>query len=178
MWFLLLFFAGITSSVAMGQPVVAFLEDELGLDRKKAVSVLAFTVFISVQFVVFFLKFGFLDELDYWAGTFGLVVFALLETLLFMWVFDSKKAWEEMNAGGDIKIPRVFYYIMKFITPVVLFGIMVWWFFNDAIPILMLSNANPDNVPYIWGARILMIALCLLLFFLIHLAWKRKESDT
>ena len=37
MWFLLLFIAGITSSVAMGQPVVAFLEDEFGMSRKKAV---------------------------------------------------------------------------------------------------------------------------------------------
>jgi len=177
MWFLLLFFAGITSSVAMGQPVVAFLEDELGIERKKAVAILGFTVFISVQFVVFFLKFGFLDELDYWAGTFGLVVFALLETLLFMWIFDSNKAWDEMNEGGDIKIPRVFYYIMKFITPVVLFGIMVWWLVNDAIPILLLTNAKPENIPYIWGARGLMLVLCLLLFILIHIAWKRKENE-
>jgi hypothetical protein len=29
LWFGLLFFAGITSSLAMGQPVMAFLEDEL-----------------------------------------------------------------------------------------------------------------------------------------------------
>ncbi|MDP3830628.1 MAG: sodium-dependent transporter, partial [Ignavibacteriaceae bacterium] len=70
-WFLLLFFAGITSSVAMGQPVIAFLEDELGMSRKKAVALLAVVVFVAVQFVVFFLKYGFLDEMDYWAGTFG-----------------------------------------------------------------------------------------------------------
>ncbi len=38
LWFLLLFFAGITSSVAMGQPVIAFMEDEFGMDRKKAVA--------------------------------------------------------------------------------------------------------------------------------------------
>lgn len=61
MWFLLLFFAGITSSVAMGQPVVAFLEDEFGMDRKKAVTTLAIGVLMAVQFVIFFLKFGFLD---------------------------------------------------------------------------------------------------------------------
>ena len=47
MWFLLLFFAGITSSVAMGQPVVAFLEDEFGMDRKKAVTALAIAVLIA-----------------------------------------------------------------------------------------------------------------------------------
>lgn len=176
-WFLLLFFAGITSSVAMGQPVVAFFEDELGMSRKRAVTLLAVTVFVAVHFVVFFLKYGFLDEMDYWAGTFGLVVFALMETILFMWVFDSRKAWEEMNEGGDIQIPRVFYYIMKFVTPLVLMVVMGWWFINDAIPILLLENAAPENVPYIWGARILMLVICLGLFFLVRLAWKRKTAE-
>ncbi|MHC1737206.1 MAG: sodium-dependent transporter [Ignavibacteriaceae bacterium] len=173
-WFLLLFFAGITSSVAMGQPVIAFLEDELGFDRKKAIAILAFIVLISVQFVIFYLKYGFLDEMDYWAGTFGLVVFALVETILFMWVFDSDKAWEEMNAGGDIKIPRVFFYIMKYITPLILMVIMIWWFINDAFPILIMSNVPEQNVPYIWGARLLMILICLTLFYLVHYAWKKK----
>ena len=74
--------------------------------------------------------------MDYWAGTFGLAVFALVETILFMWVFGADKAWKEMNDGGDIAIPRVFYYIMKYVTPVVLFIIMIWWFVNDALPIL------------------------------------------
>ena len=175
-WFLLLFFAGITSSVAMGQPIIAFLEDEFKISRHKATAILAVVVLISVQFVVFFLKYGFLDEMDYWAGTFGLAVFALIETILFMWVFGADKAWKEMNEGGDIAIPKIFYYIMKYITPVVLFVIMIWWFVNDALPILVLKNVNPQNVPYIWGARILMIVLMLGLFFLIKLAWDKNKK--
>jgi SNF family Na+-dependent transporter len=176
-WFLLLFFAGITSSVAMGQPVVAFLEDEFGMNRQKAVVTLAAVVLICVQFVVFFLKFGFLDEMDYWAGTFGLVVFAFIETVLFMWVFGADKAWKEMNAGGDFQIPRIFYPIMKYITPLVLFVIMVWWFINDALPILLLSNAAPESVPYIWGARVLMILIFAGLVFMVKKAWS-NHSDT
>jgi SNF family Na+-dependent transporter len=172
LWFLLLFFAGITSSVAMGQPVVAFLEDEFGMDRHKAVVTLAVIVLIAVQFVIFFLKFGFLDEMDYWAGTFGLVVFALIETILFMWVFGADKAWKEMNEGGDIQIPRIFYYIMKFITPLVLFIIMIWWFVNDALPVLLLQNAAPESVPYIWGARVLMILIFAGLIYMVNKAWK------
>jgi SNF family Na+-dependent transporter len=174
-WFLLLFFAGITSSVAMGQPVIAFLEDEFKMSRTRATATLGIIVLISVQFVIFFLKFGFLDEMDYWAGTFGLVLFALMETVLFMWVFGADKAWNEMNEGGDIKIPGIFYYIMKYVTPVVLFTIMVWWLVKDAIPILLLTGVNPDNVPYIWGARILMLILMAVLFYLIKVAWQKRE---
>ncbi len=149
LWFLLLFFAGITSSVAMGQPLIAFLEDEFGMDRKRAIFTLALVVLVAVQFVVFFLKFGFLDEMDYWAGTFGLVVFALIETVLFMWVFGAEKAWKEMNAGGDFKIPRVFYYIMKYVTPVVLFVIMSWWFVTEALPTLFLTKYEVVEVTYL-----------------------------
>ena len=36
MWFSLLFFAGVTSSLAMGTPCMGFLEDEFGWTRKRA----------------------------------------------------------------------------------------------------------------------------------------------
>jgi NSS family neurotransmitter:Na+ symporter len=173
LWFLLLFFAGITSSVAMGQPVVAFLEDEFGMSRRKAVSALAVVVLIAVQFVVFFQKFGFLNEMDYWAGTFGLVVFALIETVLFMWVFGADKAWSEMNEGGDFAIPKIFYYVMKFITPLVLFVLMIWWFIDTAIPTLMLNGVADQDKPYYWGSRILMVALAILLLLMVKKAWKK-----
>jgi neurotransmitter:Na+ symporter, NSS family len=173
LWFLLLFFAGITSSVAMGQPVVAFLEDEFGMSRRKAVSALAVIVLIAVQFVVFFQKYGFLNEMDYWAGTFGLVVFALIETVLFMWVFGADKAWSEMNEGGDFAIPKIFYYVMKFITPLVLFVLMIWWFIDTAIPTLMLNGVADQDKPYYWGSRILMVALAILLLLMVKKAWKK-----
>ncbi|MHB8906279.1 MAG: sodium-dependent transporter [Melioribacteraceae bacterium] len=175
LWFLLLFFAGITSSVAMGQQVIAFLEDEFGMSRKKAVLTLGFFVVLSVQLVVFYLKFGFLDEMDYWAGTFGLVVFALAETIIFMWIFGAEKAWAEMNEGGDIKIPRFFFYIMKYVTPLMLFVVMVWWLINDAIPILLLKGVKQENIAYIWGSRIFMVAAFSTFLYLIHIAWKRKK---
>ena len=175
LWFLLLFLAGITSSVAMGQPFLAFLEDEFGLSRAKATTVLAVIVLIGVQFVVFFIGQGFLDEMDYWAGTFGLVVVALIETILFMWIFGAKKAWAEMNDGGDFAIPKVFFYVMKYVTPILLFCIMIWWLIQDAVPILLLKAVDPDKVPYIWGARILMMLILLVSFWMIKRAWKNRD---
>ncbi len=115
--------------------------------------------------------------MDYWAGTFGLVVFALIETVLFMWVFGADKAWKEMNEGGDFKIPRIFYYIMKYITPAVLFIMMLWWFINDAIPILMLKNAAEADVPFIWASRALMVLLFVGILFLVRKAWMGHSEN-
>ena len=83
LWFFLLFLAGITSSVSLAQPAVAFLEDEFNLSRRKAVLIFAGTAFVLCHPAVFFLKNGVVDELDFWGGTFCLVLFATIEVILF-----------------------------------------------------------------------------------------------
>ena len=40
-------------------------------------------------------------------ATVALVVFALLESILFAWVFGMKKGWREITAGADIRVPGV-----------------------------------------------------------------------
>ncbi len=176
LWFLLLFFAGITSSVAMGQPIIAFLEDEFKLSKKQAVYAIAISTFVVAQFVIFFLKFGVLDEMDYWAGTFGLVVFALCEVIIFMWFFGADKAFDEITTGAEIKIPYLYKYIMKYVTPAILTIIMLWWLINDAIPTFMLKNVKPENVPFVIGTRIGMFLILLTLFVLIYKAFKFKRT--
>jgi hypothetical protein len=93
-----------------------------------------------------------------------------------MWVFGSKKAWDEMNEGGDFRIPQIFLFIMKYVTPVILLGIMLWWLVQDAIPILLLTNVESDKVPYIWGARALMLVITAIILFMIKRAWMKKAQ--
>jgi NSS family neurotransmitter:Na+ symporter len=120
MWFGLLFFAGITSSLAMGTPWMGFMHDEFNWDRKKgAISFGLITLIMGLP-TVFFFQQGVFDEYDYWAGTVSLVVFAMLETILFVWIFGMKRGWKEINLGADIKLPSVYKYVMMTITPVLL----------------------------------------------------------
>ena len=120
MWFALLFFAGITSSLAMGTPIIQFWEEEWGWTKKKAALLFGFCTFILGFPTVAFFKYGVFDEFDYWAGTISLVVFAIGETILFAWIFGIKDGWAEVNKGGDIKAPYFFAYIAKYVTPVLL----------------------------------------------------------
>lgn len=120
MWFGLLFFAGITSSLAMGTPWMGFMADEFGWDRKRgAWSFGLITLIFGLPTVIFFQE-GVFGEYDYWAGTVSLVVFALAETILFTWVWGMDKGWEEINMGADIQIPYFFKYIIKYATPTLL----------------------------------------------------------
>jgi NSS family neurotransmitter:Na+ symporter len=176
-WFLLLFFAGITSSVALMQPAVAFLQDELKMTRRKAAFIVFLIVFCCGQPVVFFLGHGFLDEMDFWVGNFGLVVFAVIEIILFAWVFRMQNAWKEITMGADIKLPRVFYYIIHWVTPAALLTILGFWFYQQALPTLFMKDVPAENVPYLWGARIMLLGIFAVFILLVRRAWKRKPRE-
>lgn len=119
-WFGLLFFAGITSSLAMGTPWMGFMRDEFDWGRNKAAWSFGALALIMGLPTVFFYNQGVFDEYDYWAGTVSLVVFALLETIVFSWIFGIDKGWREINEGADIKIPNIYKFIIKYITPTLL----------------------------------------------------------
>src|SRR3972149_10804572 len=84
-WFGLLFFAGITSSLAMGQPVLAFMQDEYKLSRGQSARMFGLFMLILSLWTVFFYGYGAFGEFDDWSGTFALVVFALFEAIAFAW---------------------------------------------------------------------------------------------
>jgi len=125
MWFGLLFFAGITSSLAMGIPCMGFMQDEFNWNRKKSALAFGITILILGLPTVIFFNQGVFDEYDYWTGTVSLFVFALLESILFAWVFGMKKGWKEINHGADIKVPLIYKYIIKYITPVLLIFVFI-----------------------------------------------------
>ena len=124
-WFGLLFFAGITSSLAMGTPWMGFMKDEFGWGKVKgAVSFGLIALAMGIPTVLFY-QYGYFDEYDYWAGTVSLVVFAFLETVLFTWVFGIHRGWAELNRGADIRIPSIYKWIMNYVTPVLLLLVLI-----------------------------------------------------
>ncbi|PKO96944.1 MAG: sodium:calcium symporter, partial [Bacteroidetes bacterium HGW-Bacteroidetes-9] len=68
-FFGLLFFAGITSSLAMGTPGMGFMMDEFKWSRRKSAISFGIVVMILGLPTIFFFNQGVFDEYDYWAGT-------------------------------------------------------------------------------------------------------------
>ncbi len=124
-WFGLLFFAGITSSVAMGMPWISFLKDKFDWNQRNAALTFGLFVFVLGLPTVLFYNKGVFDEYDYWAGTVSLVLFCIIETILFSWVFGIKRGWEELKIGADIKIPRIYKYVLLYVTPVLLIFVFI-----------------------------------------------------
>jgi SNF family Na+-dependent transporter len=120
LFFSLLFFAGITSSLAMGTPWIGFLKDEFKWKHTSAAWSFGFIIFVLGLPTIFLYKYGVFDEYDYWAGTVSLVVFALLECILFAWVFGMDRGWKEITRNAEIRVPHIYKYIIKYVTPVLL----------------------------------------------------------
>jgi NSS family neurotransmitter:Na+ symporter len=209
LWFILLFFAGITSSISLAQPMIAFLQDEFHLSKSRAVFIFAIITFILTQPCIFFIGKGVINELDFWAGTVALVIFATVETILFSWIFGIDKAWTELHRGSAMKIPRFYRVVIKYITPFFLLAILGFWLlqkpvamlFNridlfsskgipfdttevlkswlrqDFIPMLLTKDKSVEHLPYIWGTRIGLIVLFVVLSFSVFFAWRRKASS-
>jgi len=173
-WFGLLFIAGITSSVALLTPPITFLKDEMKFSHGKAVAAVSAITIIFSHACVFFFEQGLVDEMDYWVGTFGLVVYALLEVIVFMWIFGGENAWKEIHKGCDMKIPRVFYYIMRYLTPLYILGLLFAWGIQDGWGILVMQGIPVENRPYIWACRVGMLAVTALF---LHFIWKRFHDD-
>ncbi|MCM8823997.1 MAG: sodium-dependent transporter [Candidatus Omnitrophica bacterium] len=174
-WFFLLFLAGITSSISLIQPAIAFLEDEFDLGRRKAVVIFAIIAFLLCQFPIFFLNKGVVGELDFWGGTFFLVIFATVEVFLFGWVFGMDRAWDEIHKGADMKVPLIYKYIIKYVTPLFLIIILSAWLIQEWLPTILMKNVSPANRIYIIGTRFSLLIIFLTLVVMVKLAWRRRK---
>ena len=168
LWFFLLFFAALTSSVSISQPLITFLQDEFGYSRKKSVFIMISILIMSVLLVVFVNQT--LDEWDFWAGTIGVVLFGLIELIMFMWLFGGTNAWNEINRNGFIKVPRFFYYILRYVTPVFLIIIIGWWGY-EYLP------SKFEKAPWnVWLARFWLVGLFVLLSAMVFIADRRRKT--
>lgn len=131
-WFLMLFLAAITSSLSMLQPVRAFLEEALGLSRRGAVLLLVALSASGSAFVIYFSKgLTALDTLDFWVGTFAILVLALTQIVIFGWVFGIERGVAEANRGASMRLPRVMGFVMKYISPAYLLVVFIGFSIQD-----------------------------------------------
>jgi len=91
----------------------------------------------------------------------------LLETIIFGWIFGMNRGWKEIIKNAEIRVPRIFYYILKYITPLFLFAILAHWAITEVPSKLSMVGIDEGNIPYIMAARIMMAGIFLIFVFLV-----------
>jgi len=174
LWFFMLFVAAITSSLSMLQPVIAFLEEGFALKRHASAAILGVLAAMGSGFVLFFSK-GMvaLDTFDFWVGTMLIFVLAMVQSLLYGWIFGIERGHREAHEGAHIRIPWFVQLMLKYVVPFYLLAIFVG----------VCVTAGPGYVTLIAENRVVRASILFMgtilafLMVLIHIAGRRWESQ-
>ena len=134
LFFFLLFLAAVTSSLSMLQPGIAFLEESLNLNRRQSVAILGFIVALGSAFVLYFsADLKALDTLDFWVTNLLMVGLATAQVIIFAWVIGIEQGFAMAHAGAAVRIPKLFKFTMKYITPLLLIAILGCWLYSSVL---------------------------------------------
>ncbi|MBQ6929657.1 MAG: sodium-dependent transporter [Oscillospiraceae bacterium] len=135
-FFVLVLFAALTSSISMLEVTTSVLSETKGISRKKAavgtgaiITALGIPVALSFGKLshVTILGMGFLDFYD-WCGEYiGMTIGALIIVILVGWILKPKFIYDEIEQGGkfSVKAKGYFGFVIKFIAPVLILIVMV-----------------------------------------------------
>lgn len=139
LFFLMVIFAAITSSVSIMEPIVASFMDRFHLPRKKAVIIvtvyaLVFGTLICLGYNLLYFEIKLpngsvgqlLDVFDYISNNILMPVVAILTCILIGWVAKPKTIIDEVTKNGEKFRRKNLYIVMiKFLAPVLLFALLL-----------------------------------------------------
>ncbi len=174
LWFFMLFLAAITSSLSMLQPVIAFMEEGLGLRRHASATLLGLVTAFGTAFVVYFSKDrAALDAFDFWAGTMFIFILAMVQAILYGWAFGINRGEEELHRGAHIRVPHFVQWVLKYVTPLYLLAIIVGVCYKEAPGYWKVLSQG--GVP-LYSFLLLGVIFAFLLL-LVHIAGRRWERE-
>lgn len=173
-WFFMLFLAAITSSLSMLQPVIAFFEEGLGLKRHASVAFLGLITLLGIGFVMWFSKDMLaLDTFDFWVGTALIFVLALVQSIIYGWIFGIKRGDYEAHQGAHIRIPWFVQLMLKYVVPIFLAVIFVAFIIQNTSAYI--DKFKTDHVAR--NSIFVILGVLLFLGLLIHIAGKRWVKE-
>jgi neurotransmitter:Na+ symporter, NSS family len=142
-FFLILFLAAITSSLSMLQPTKAFFEEALGVTKGVSTTMVTVWGLAGNFLVLWFSKDGTVgDTLDFWVGSFLILVVAAVQIIAFGWIFGLERGIAEAHEGARLRIPKFFQFVIKYVAPTYLLVVIGGFCWNN-LP----DPTNADGTP-------------------------------
>ena len=135
LFFLLVLFAALTSSISLMETVVSIIKDKFGWNRNTVcVAVLIFCVVLGIPSCLGYsiwadfdiLGKQILDFFDFITNSVMMPVVALLTCIFIGYVIKPKSLIEEVEVSGPFKAKKLFTVVIKYIAPVCIVAILVF----------------------------------------------------
>ncbi|MBT3182187.1 MAG: sodium-dependent transporter [Deltaproteobacteria bacterium] len=143
LFFLSLLLAGITSAISILESFVCSAIDKFKASRMKVVTLTCVVGFFGSMIFTTGAGLYWLDIVDYFIMNFGLLTVGLIEAVIIAWIFGVEKLGKSVNAGSSWKVGRVWRYLLKYATPMVLVVLLV---------IAVVDNFKKPYGGYSWTA--------------------------
>ena len=133
-FFILVLFAALTSSISLMETVVSIFMDKFGWNRKlTCILVFLFCVALGLPSSLGFgvlsdvtiMSFSFLDFFDFISNSVLMPIVAFLTCIFVGYVIKPKTLTDEIESSGDFKRKKMFVVIIKYIAPVCIILILV-----------------------------------------------------
>lgn len=135
MFFISLFFAGMTSAVSMVEPCVSYMINRLGFSRKKSLILIGAFVYVlgcicvlsqSEEFENSLKIFGknFFDLLDFVSSNLIMPISGILASIFIGYVVSKDKTSEFLSPYLGDKFLKLWFFVLKFVAPVCIIIIM------------------------------------------------------
>ncbi len=134
LFFLLVLFAALTSSISLMETVVSIVKDKIGWSRNKTcILVLVFSILLGLPSSLGFgvwsnISLGgmtFLDMSDFLSNSILMPIVALLTCIFVGYVLKPKALIEEIELTGPFKAKTLFTVVIKYIAPICIVLILI-----------------------------------------------------
>lgn len=133
-FFLLVLFAALTSSISMMEAIVSMVQDKFHVSRRAACIIVALiTLILAVPSSLGFgiwsdiqpLGFTILDFFDFLSNSVLMPIVALFTCIFVGYVIKTKTIEDEVMLSSEFKRKRLFRVVIKYIAPIVVIAILV-----------------------------------------------------
>jgi NSS family neurotransmitter:Na+ symporter len=173
LFFVCLTIAGISSAISIIEALTCAVRDKFSVSRGKVVSILCATGFLGS--VVFVCHSGliWLDIADHFINHYGLVLAGFLQCVFIGWILKARKVRKHVNAVSDWNLPRMWDYLIKFVSPAILGALYVM----DVVNIIKHGYEEYETSWLILiGVNWLILSFILAAVFTIY-PWRHKPEQ-
>ena len=154
--FLAILFAGITSALGLFEPMVNSTLTKLGWSRRKTTTILCIIGCIISVTLTTGISSYLIGIIDAFVNQFGVLLLIPIQAIIFGWIYGLDNVIPVLNEHSTIKVGRLWKAIIKYIAPVILFGLWGFGIFK------LFSNANSFEITVYAIISIGVLALSLL----------------
>ena len=134
-FFILVLFAALTSSISLMETTVSILRDKFGWGRRTAT--LTVTIFILALGSFVSLGYGVLDSLrplglqlldffDFVSNSIMMPIVALLTCIFIGYIVKPKVIEDEVSINGEFKAKKFYEVLIKYVAPIFLIAILIF----------------------------------------------------